>query len=66
MPYIFMCKNRKCPRRKDCYRYRAVPDPHWQARFEFEHSRCSHFLPLQPNDKVRPMSEIEPKRKGKT
>lgn len=30
---ITMCKNEKCPLKGRCYRYTAVPCPHWQSYF---------------------------------
>lgn len=39
-----MCSNRECPRRAECYRYRAVPDDRYQRWAEFDHERCEWFI----------------------
>ena len=31
MPDIQMCLDNKCPMRKRCYRYTAIPDSQWQS-----------------------------------
>jgi hypothetical protein len=62
MPDITMCQNRKCPARSICYRFRAVPDEHWQsfATFEPDHfsGGCEMYIPIF-DQRVRTMAEIE-------
>ena len=46
MPDISMCINTKCPVRKMCYRYRAIPDEYQSyAGFTFnvETASCEEF-----------------------
>ena len=53
MPDISMCANNKCSKKKDCYRYRALPDSPWQAYSEFEplaSGQCDYFEPLIDGD----------------
>lgn len=33
MADITMCKEETCPLKMKCFRYRATPDPYWQAYF---------------------------------
>jgi hypothetical protein len=33
MPDISMCPGGECPKRHDCYRYRAIPNGHRQSYF---------------------------------
>lgn len=33
MPDITMCKDKRCPQRKKCYRFMAKPSEYWQAYF---------------------------------
>jgi hypothetical protein len=35
MPDICMCKNEKCPKKEECYRYMAKPSE-WQSYIEFK------------------------------
>ncbi len=52
MPDITMCSNDECPKKEDCYRATAKPNPLWQAwaTFTFAISKedffCSNFIPL--------------------
>lgn len=43
MPDITMCTGRNiegvCPIREQCYRYTAVPNPHWQS---YMHAPIAH------------------------
>lgn len=69
MPDISMCCNRDCPLRAPCYRYRAVPNPDWQAYTRFEPKGvspdrvdCEWFASVVPGDRIRSMEEIEEKK----
>lgn len=33
MADITMCKEEACPLKMQCFRYRATPDPYWQAYY---------------------------------
>lgn len=45
MPDIQLCQQRTCPKRHQCYRYLALPSPHWQSYMEFTPGRqCTAFL----------------------
>jgi len=55
MPDITMCPNSdegpKCPRRNDCYRFRAIPGKFTQSYFatppfDPETGECEHFDPI--------------------
>ncbi len=56
MPDISMCRNLKCPSRKKCYRYRAIPNDGRQ--FYGSHVskdkdlKCGFFLRIMKNDKL--------------
>lgn len=52
MPDICMCRNDNCVAREKCYRYCAVPTPHWQTYFaELDtKEKCEHFWPLQKSE----------------
>ena len=56
MPDIAMCKGDGCPRKADCYRYRAVPEPRRQAYFSPPPVRadgtCNDFLELRRGDRL--------------
>jgi len=45
MPDITMCQGRDCPKREECYRYTAKPDPLRQsyAAFDMEEGECEYF-----------------------
>lgn len=46
MPDISMCRNIECPHHINCYRYKAEPNPYWQAYAQFEpdeEGRCEFF-----------------------
>ena len=46
MADITMCQNKACPCRMECYRYRAIPHPTWQAYAAFvpaEPGVCKYF-----------------------
>jgi len=50
MPDISMCANRTCPKAKDCYRFRAIPNPYRQAYSSFapdESGHCGYFSPIE-------------------
>ena len=43
MPDITMCMNDICPRRKNCYRHEADPDPNWQSYSNFSECKSPYF-----------------------
>lgn len=47
MPDISMCANRECPKRLECYRYTAEPNPYRQSYFvgniNKEDGTCDYF-----------------------
>ncbi len=52
---ITMCPNRMCTRKKDCYRYEAVPAPHRQSYgifIQFTNGQCGGFIPLDEKKDV--------------
>lgn len=51
MPDITMCRPVKCAVRHTCYRFKAIPDPHWQSTTDFsklprDDGKCGYFLPV--------------------
>ena len=54
MPDISMCFNEECPKKEDCYRAKAEPNPLWQSYTSFTFTIaegnvfCSKFIPLTP------------------
>lgn len=47
MADISMCSNRACPSAENCYRFRAIANPHWQTYADFHPSfqgRCDWFV----------------------
>jgi len=44
MPDIAMCSNETCPKRENCYRYKATPCIPFQnySKFEWEHLDHEH------------------------
>jgi len=44
MADITMCKNKKCSKRKTCYRYMAKPDKHNQSYFlKMNENKCEYY-----------------------
>lgn len=49
MADISMCDNNKCPLKETCYRFKAIPNPYWQAYANFEpgkNGKCNHHLSI--------------------
>lgn len=48
MPDLAMCKNYKCPSRKSCYRYTAIPYEYWQTYAVFTvnegEDKCENYI----------------------
>ena len=60
MPDISMCIGGDCPRKNDCYRYRAIPNS-YQTYFvnpPFRDGDCKYFNKLLPGDRLVPIEEI--------
>lgn len=52
MPDITMCKDHDCPKREDCYRYKAAPSM-FQSYFKGTPRRgdwCSYFMRREPKE----------------
>ena len=50
MPDISMCKNKDCPKRKDCYRFTAKPDEFAQSYGNFKWKKgegCDYFWDIK-------------------
>lgn len=46
MADITMCREKDCPRSKECYRFTATPNEHWQSYLEkpvYDENGCKHF-----------------------
>ena len=55
MPDISMCANMTCPLKEDCYRFKAVPNPHRQSYAGFkpdEEGKCDHFCKIKKGDRI--------------
>ena len=54
MPDIAMCKNKTCPSRDQCYRYRAVPARDHQSYMAYEPDedagKCEDFVQVFASD----------------
>ena len=45
MPDISMCSNKECPKKEDCYRAKAEPNPLWQSYTYFGlEKKCQYFF----------------------
>ena len=60
---ITMCTNKTCPLRKDCYRYRAVPDDMLQSyagfKYDEEKNACVAFISIAGFKYLKPFKEDE-------
>ncbi len=62
MPDISMCKNNKCPARRDCYRFRADPSE-MQAYADFRpddgYNSCEYFVDVKayPKYMLKPIRD---------
>ena len=57
---IALCRNYKCTLRRSCYRYMAMPKPHWQIYAEFnEKNPGDCFEEIMPLDRLREVHEEE-------
>ena len=56
MPDISMCKEKDCPKARDCYRFRAIPTRGRQSYFLFEEDydreNCEYHWPLKEGDRI--------------
>ena len=47
MPDITMCLGNDCPIKETCYRFTAIPTPHWQSYSDFKYDEklnvCEFF-----------------------
>ncbi len=67
VPDISMCVGGDCSMKKDCYRYRAIPDT-IQMFFTIppkEGKVCEYFRQIEKGHKIRCMDEIESKNDEK-
>jgi hypothetical protein len=68
MPDISMCMTKTCPKRGDCYRYRAIPNGRRQSYGSFtahsEDAPCRYFAQVRDGDSLLPrrveMGTVEP------
>lgn len=60
MPDIAMCLNNECPKRNDCYRYRAVANEYQQSYGPFkpdDDGECKKFIDIADcYYRIRPIS----------
>lgn len=53
MPDITMCQDKECHKRKDCYRYMAVPGLHQSVFMDSPRKSkyaCDYFMPIGEGD----------------
>jgi len=50
MPDISKCRNKKCDRKNECYRYRVIPSPMFQTYGVFDEKDCKHFSQIREDD----------------
>lgn len=43
MADITMCQNHKCEKKEECYRYKAIPNPHYQSYAIFNCTKENEF-----------------------
>jgi len=64
MPDLWMCPGDNCPKKRECYRYRAVPSPLNQAYGETPSNAadgtCEEFLPLRKGDLLTALKTESP------
>lgn len=64
MPDIAMCMGDHCPRKIECYRYRAIPHARRQSYFTKTpvqpDGSCRYFATLRPGDAVSPPPQRQP------
>ena len=52
---ITLCKGGKCPKKDKCYRFKAIPDKHWQSFFKgvpYKKKRCMYFMKMMVTSEV--------------
>jgi len=61
MADLAMCQNKECPKRAECYRYRAIPNEKWQSYQDFNHGvdGCEYFWEVGNRTNVLSLEEIE-------
>jgi len=48
MPDISMCRNKECPLKEQCYRFKATPnDYQYYSDFEYKGGNCEYFMEIQ-------------------
>lgn len=54
MPDISMCDNSKCPLKKNCYRFKAVPNLYYQSymKFQYKDDKCLDFYPIKKGHRI--------------
>lgn len=64
MPDISMCDDKKCPFRKKCYRFRAMPNEYHQTYFagspRSSEQHCDYFWDITGYDRkrLRPLKDL--------
>lgn len=58
MPDISMCDGGACPKKAECYRFRAIPNPYRQLYFTIVpydtwDKTCKYFYQIKEGDDVR-------------
>jgi len=57
-----MCKNTICPSRKECYRFRAIPNEYRQSYSQFKpdkgDKKCDYFIGTIDSDKLTKFKEV--------
>lgn len=56
MPDLSMCDDKECPKRKECYRYMAIPNEYRQSYFADSPRKgdgCDEFIKIRPGHRVK-------------
>jgi len=64
VPDVTMCTDEDCPARNQCYRYRAIPNKHWQSYFKqsprndrFKESGFDCYMQIYAGDRLTKIKE---------
>lgn len=65
MPDITMCRNKKCKRKTECYRYIAIPNKFYQSYFIPNEKKCENFIQATESDKEKYKNRRENEKRNK-
>jgi len=53
MPDISLCRNEECKKKRECYRYMAIPRAFWQSYMNPPHEECRYFYKIAKGVKTK-------------